>query len=65
VCTHNKNAHSTEESAFNMPPEVAAMTPTDWHSLTEERYKSLFKDSAIERAGYQGLRRNITAVNGE
>jgi epoxyqueuosine reductase len=65
VCPHNKNAHSTEESAFNMPPEVAAMTPTDWHSLTEERYKSLFKDSAIERAGYQGLRRNITAVNGE
>lgn len=64
VCPHNKNAHSTEESAFDMPPEVAAMTPADWHSLTEERYKSLFKDSAIERAGYQGLRRNITAMNG-
>ena len=60
VCPHNKNAQSTEEIAFAMPPEVAALTPEDWHSLTSERYKILFKHSAIERAGYDGLLRNIT-----
>ena len=61
VCPHNKNTQSTEEIAFAMSPDVAALTPEDWHSLTPERYKALFKYSAIERAGYEGLMRNITA----
>ena len=61
VCPHNKNAQSTEEIAFSMPPEVASLTAEDWHSLTPEHYKALFKHSAIERAGYDGLLRNITS----
>lgn len=61
VCPHNKNAHSTEEKAFEMPAEVAALTPSDWQSLTEDRYRELLKDNAMERAGYEGLMRNIRA----
>ena len=60
VCPHNRNAQSTEEMAFSMSPEVATLTPEDWRSLTAERYKALFKHSAMERAGYEGLMRNIT-----
>lgn len=60
VCPHNKNAQSTEEIAFAMSPDVAALTADDWHNLTPERYKELFKHSAMERAGYEGLMRNIT-----
>ena len=62
VCPHNKNAQSTEEISFSMSPDVAALTPEEWHSLTPERYKELFKHSAIERAGYEGLMRNIKTV---
>ena len=32
---------------------------TDWHEITHEVYKNLFKSSAIERAGYIGLKRNL------
>jgi epoxyqueuosine reductase len=60
VCPHNKNAQSTEEISFAMSPDVAALTADDWHNLTPERYKELFKHSAMERAGYEGLMRNIT-----
>ena len=60
VCPHNKNAQSTEEKAFDMPAEVANLTTQEWRELTPERYKALFKHSAIERAGYEGLMRNIT-----
>lgn len=63
VCPHNRYAQPTEESAFEMSPEVAAMTSEDWHALTSERYKALFKDSAMERAGYEGLMRNISLMN--
>ena len=60
VCPHNKNAQSTEETSFDMPAEVASLTAQEWHELTPEQYKALFKHSAIERAGYEGLMRNIT-----
>lgn len=63
VCPHNRNAQSTEETAFAMPPEVAALTPEEWQALTPERYKALFGDSAIERAGYEGLMRNIAQAD--
>ena len=42
------------------PFELLALTADDWHNLTPERYKELFKHSAMERAGYEGLMRNIT-----
>ena len=64
VCPHNKGAQPTEEKAFGMSPEVAALTTDDWDNLTRERYKQLFKDSAMERAGYEGLMRNIESAKG-
>ena len=63
VCPHNRYVQPTGESAFDMSPEMAAMTPEDWHTLTPERYKALFKHSAMERAGYEGLMRNISLMN--
>ena len=63
VCPHNRDAEPTHEVAFTLPDEVAAMTHDDWHRLTPERYKELFKNSAIERAGYEGLSRNLNALD--
>lgn len=65
VCPHNKSACSTEEAAFDMLPEVAELNMKDWCGMTPERYKQLFKHSAMERAGYEGLMRNISAVCSE
>ena len=59
VCPHNKNAESTEETAFDMSAEVAALTSEDWREMSPELYKALFKHSAMERAGHEGLKRNI------
>ena len=59
VCPHNKLAQPTEEEAFDMAPEVAALTPQEWMEMTPERYRQLFKHSAMERAGYEGLMRNL------
>ena len=62
VCPHNKNAQSTEEKTFDISPEVAKLTPEEWRALTPERYKELFKYSAMERAGYEGLMRNLSSL---
>lgn len=38
------------------------MTKDDWHALTVEQYRALFKGSAVKRAKYEGLKRNIDAT---
>ena len=45
-------------------PELTAMRPDDWANLTVDQYRRLFKGSAVKRAKYEGLMRNIRAVRG-
>lgn len=41
------------------------MTKDKWQALSEEEYRKLFKGSAVKRAKYSGLMRNIKAVGEE
>ena len=52
-------AKPTAEPAFQPSEALLQMTPDDWHNLTEEQYRTLFKGSAVKRAKYDGLKRNI------
>ena len=52
-------AQPTAESAFQPSEALLQMTPDDWKGLTEEQYRALFKGSAVKRAKYEGLMRNI------
>ena len=38
------------------------MEKENWHALTEEQYRVIFKGSAVKRAKYTGLMRNIHQV---
>ena len=40
-------------------PEFMNMKKEDWKQLSEEKYRALFKGSAVKRAKYSGLIRNI------
>ena len=52
-------AKPTTEPAFQPSEALLQMTPEDWQGLTEEQYRALFKGSAVKRAKYDGLMRNI------
>ncbi|MBR4517311.1 MAG: hypothetical protein IKO60_07950, partial [Bacteroidaceae bacterium] len=52
-------ATPTAETAFQPSEALLQMKPADWKVLTEEQYRSLFKGSAVKRAKYDGLMRNI------
>ena len=45
-------------------PELLAMRRTDWQTLSVERYRTLFKGSAVKRAKHEGLMRNIRLAAG-
>lgn len=49
----------TTEPAFQPSEDLLQMTPDDWQNLTEEQYQTLFKGSAVKRAKFDGLKRNI------
>ena len=59
ACPWNRFAVPTTEPALQPSDALLSMTKEKWHHLTEEQYRSLFKGSAIKRAKYEGLMRNI------
>lgn len=59
VCPWNKFAVPHGESAFEPHPDLFEMNKQRWNNLTEEEYRKLFKKSAVKRAKYSGLIRNI------
>ena len=62
TCPHNRFAQATEIDEFSPSEEFLNMTPDDWKNLSEEDYRRLFKGSAVKRAKYAGLKRNIDSA---
>ena len=63
VCPWNRKALSHHDPEFMPGSELVAMRKSDWETLDPEKYAQLFHDSAIERAGYEGLKKNIRYVS--
>jgi epoxyqueuosine reductase len=59
VCPWNRFSKPHNEPLFNPHPELLSMTKKDWHEITEDVFKKIFKDSAVKRTKFSGLKRNI------
>ena len=62
ACPWNTMGAPTREPALQPKEELMTMTREQWQHLSEEDYRRLFKGSAVKRAKYSGLMRNIQAV---
>jgi epoxyqueuosine reductase len=62
VCPWNRFTKPTTEKHFNANAQLLGMSKTDWHELTEETFKRVFKDSAVKRTKYKGLKRNLEFI---
>ncbi|WP_091819685.1 tRNA epoxyqueuosine(34) reductase QueG [Prevotella sp. kh1p2] len=62
ACPWNRFQQPTSVPEFEPKPELLNMKRADWLQLSEERYRQLFKGSAVKRAKYKGLMRNIRAA---
>ncbi|HEY5750909.1 MAG TPA: tRNA epoxyqueuosine(34) reductase QueG [Chryseolinea sp.] len=62
VCPWNSFAKPHQEQRFNPPPELENMTRQDWREITEDVFKKLFPNSAVQRTKLKGLQRNILFV---
>ena len=59
VCPWNKFSKPHSEPLFNPNPELLSYSKKDWQEITEEIFKSVFKDSALKRTKFDGIKRNI------
>jgi epoxyqueuosine reductase len=59
VCPWNRFSKPHTEKAFLPTPGLAEMSAHDWRELTEDVFKKVFKNSAVKRTGFRGLKRNI------
>lgn len=63
VCPWNiRFASENNEPQFKPLPQLLSKTANDWKNLTEDEFKKLFKDSAVKRTKYYGLKRNIDNI---
>lgn len=59
VCPWNRFAKPHNEKSFNPHDNLLKMNKADWKDMTEEVFRTIFKNSAVKRTKFSGLKRNI------
>lgn len=59
VCPWNKFSVLNTEPAFNPHEDLLDLSLRDWQEISEETFQKVFKNSAVKRTKYSGLKRNI------
>lgn len=62
VCPWNRKEAAHQEKDFEPAPELLEMTRADWYSMDEEQFDRIFKGSALKRAGFKRLKRNLDFI---
>lgn len=65
VCPWNKFSKPHQEPGFLPHEDLKYMEKKDWEELTHEVFNKLFRQSAVKRAKFEGLKRNIRFVAGD
>jgi epoxyqueuosine reductase len=59
VCPWNRFSKPHSEPLFNPHPDLLSMTKKDWEEITEDTFRAVFKNSAVKRTKFEGIKRNI------
>ncbi len=63
VCPWNKFSVLHNEPAFTPRPELLNLSSNDLKEITEDVFQKVFKNSAVKRAKFSGLKRNINFLH--
>jgi len=59
VCPWNKFSVLHQEPAFKPHPDLLNLNRRDWEDITDDVFRRVFKNSAVKRTKFNGLKRNI------
>ncbi len=60
VCPWNRKAKAHNVDSLNPHRQLLEMSKEEWNTLSEEEFNELFRKSAVKRAGYKKLMKNIS-----
>ncbi len=63
VCPWNKKAVPYTDKELTPDFPVTSLTRKEWHNLTPEEFKRVFRSSPVKRTGFDKIRRNIDFVD--
>jgi epoxyqueuosine reductase len=59
VCPWNRFSKPGKEIGFLPIPAILNLSSGDWEEMTEENFKTIFKNSPLKRSKFAGIRRNL------
>ncbi len=62
VCPWNSFSTPHKEDQFKNTNGLLTYTEAEWNDITEETFNTIFKNSAVKRTKYKGLKRNIDFI---
>ena len=62
VCPWNRFSKPTAEINFTPLAAILNFSNNDWEELTEENFKLIFKNSALKRSKFEGIKRNLKFI---
>lgn len=62
VCPWNRFSKPTGEINFAPITEILNLSTSEWEEMTEESFKSIFKNSPLKRAKFEGIKRNLNFI---
>ncbi len=63
VCPWNKFSVLNNEPSFAPHADLLQLNKNDWEEITEDVFQKVFKNSAVKRTKFSGLKRNISFLS--
>ncbi|QGY43564.1 tRNA epoxyqueuosine(34) reductase QueG [Maribellus comscasis] len=65
VCPWNLKSKPHDEPNFLPKSKLLELTRDEWHNIDKPLFKDIFKNSAVKRTGFKGLKRNLRFIQPE
>ena len=65
VCPWNLKSEPHNEPAFEPHPKLLQLKKEDWETMERPFFNKLFRNSAVKRTGFKGLRRNLKFIGND
>jgi epoxyqueuosine reductase len=65
VCPWNRFSLQHQEPVFNPKSSILNFSKEDWVDISDEIFKDIFTKSAVKRAKFEGLKRNINFISND
>jgi epoxyqueuosine reductase len=62
VCPWNSKSEPHNEPNFEPQQKLLQLTKEEWHKMEKPLFNELFKNSAVKRTGFKGLKRNLEFI---